>query len=85
VARASEPDCQVDFANEYLGGGVLGQGCVQEEILFVIYPECLVGLLLCERMAANEALVIRGVERFSNYTGYASTFMWTSAFTDSSV
>jgi poly(ADP-ribose) glycohydrolase len=27
---------QVDFANRYIGGGVLGNGCVQEEIRFLI-------------------------------------------------
>ncbi|MES1916330.1 MAG: hypothetical protein MHM6MM_008158, partial [Cercozoa sp. M6MM] len=31
---------QVDFANRYLGGGVLGHGAVQEEIMFVCTPEC---------------------------------------------
>lgn len=28
----------VDFANKKLGGGVLRNGCVQEEILFAIFP-----------------------------------------------
>ena len=31
----------VDFANKYLGGGVMGRGYVQEEVLFVDYPELL--------------------------------------------
>ena len=34
---------KADFANCWLGGGVLGSGCVQEEIMFVLYPELLVG------------------------------------------
>jgi hypothetical protein len=34
---------KADFANCCLGGGVLGTGCVQEEIMFVLYPELLVG------------------------------------------
>lgn len=38
----------VDFANKSLGGGVLGNGAVQEEILFVIFPECLVSKIICE-------------------------------------
>ncbi len=33
---------QVDFANAFVGGGVLGNGCVQEEIRFIICPELLV-------------------------------------------
>jgi poly(ADP-ribose) glycohydrolase len=28
----------VDFANKHIGGGVLKNGCVQEEILFVTHP-----------------------------------------------
>jgi hypothetical protein len=28
----------VDFANKYVGGGVLGHGAVQEEILMSIFP-----------------------------------------------
>ena len=27
---------QADFANKFLGGGVLNEGCVQEEIRFLI-------------------------------------------------
>lgn len=30
---------RVDFANEYIGGGTLGFGCVQEEIMFASFPE----------------------------------------------
>eukprot|EP01105_Mastigella_eilhardi_P019127 TRINITY_DN4482_c0_g1_i1.p1 TRINITY_DN4482_c0_g1~~TRINITY_DN4482_c0_g1_i1.p1 ORF type:complete len:319 (-),score=92.93 TRINITY_DN4482_c0_g1_i1:60-1016(-) len=39
-----------DFANEFIGGGVLQGGCVQEEILFITCPECLVAMLLCSKM-----------------------------------
>jgi len=38
---------QADFANEWIGGGVLRAGCVQEEILFMEKPECLIALLVC--------------------------------------
>ena len=38
---------QLDFANKYVGGGVLGNGCVQEEIRFLICPELIVSCLLC--------------------------------------
>lgn len=51
-------------------------GCVQEEIRFVISPECLVSMLLCERMRSSEAIVIRGVEVFSETTGYGRTFKY---------
>ena len=51
---------QVDFANKYIGGGVLGEGCVQEEIRFVICPELIVSILLTEVLDHNEAVVITG-------------------------
>lgn len=35
---------KVDFANKYLGGGVLTRGCVQEEITFTICPELICGM-----------------------------------------
>jgi hypothetical protein len=71
-----------DFANEFIGGGVLGSGCVQEEILFVIKPECLVSMLFCEEMAPTEAIMIRGAERFSSYKGYAWNFKFDGPYED---
>lgn len=67
---------QVDFANKYLGGGVLNYGCVQEEIRFVICPELLCSRLFTEYLDDNECVTIMGVERFNYYNGYASTFEW---------
>lgn len=40
--------------------GVLHAGCVQEEIRFCISPECLVSLLVCDRMAEDEAILLVG-------------------------
>lgn len=51
---------QADFANRYIGGGVLVGGCVQEEIAFAEAPELVVTLLFCTYMRDVEALV--GVE-----------------------
>lgn len=73
---------QMDFANKYLGGGVLNHGCVQEEIRFIICPELLVSMLFCEVMDENEAIVIKGCERFSSYKGYANTFEWSGDYVD---
>jgi poly(ADP-ribose) glycohydrolase len=60
-----------DFANMFLGGGVLSGGCVQEEIRFSICPELCVAMLICPCMLENEAIHIVGAEQFSMYTGYA--------------
>ena len=73
---------QIDFANMYLGGGVLRSGCVQEEIRFLICPECLPGLLFSEVMDRGECIVIVGLERFSNYAGYSSTFRFAGPHDD---
>jgi poly(ADP-ribose) glycohydrolase len=37
----------IDFANKKLGGGVLKNGCVQEEVLFSIFPEAIVSKIIC--------------------------------------
>ncbi|KAG0579667.1 hypothetical protein KC19_4G115200 [Ceratodon purpureus] len=77
-------DClQVDFANKMLGGGALGDGCVQEEIRFMINPELAAGMVFLPVMAANESIEIVGAERYSCYTGYASSFRFTGDFHDS--
>lgn len=73
---------QVDFANMYIGGGVLGSGCVQEEIRFTICPELIVSMLFMERMDDEECILIRGAERFSNYKGYAWSFEWSGDHKD---
>ncbi|VVC35590.1 Hypothetical protein CINCED_3A006843 [Cinara cedri] len=73
---------QIDFANKFIGGGVLGHGCVQEEIRFLICPELLVSQLFSQQMLATEAIVITGVQRFSNYSGYADSFEWDGVHVD---
>ncbi|XP_072397640.1 poly(ADP-ribose) glycohydrolase-like [Diabrotica undecimpunctata] len=67
---------QVDFANKNVGGGVLGYGCVQEEIRFVICPELIISRLFVEQLTDLEAVVITGVQRYSNYSGYGDSFTW---------
>ncbi|CEM31300.1 unnamed protein product [Vitrella brassicaformis CCMP3155] len=60
-----------DFANAHIGGGTLGNGAVQEEILFSIEPECLVAQHLFPRpMGSTEAFMIVGSRTFSTTTGY---------------
>lgn len=50
------------FANKLVGGGVLGNGSIQEEIRYLISPECLVSVLLFEELQDLEALVIKGAQ-----------------------
>lgn len=82
IEDQSDNALEVDFANKYLGGGALNRGCVQEEIRFMINPELIAGMLFLARMDDNEAIEIVGAERFSCYTGYASSFRFTGDYID---
>ncbi|XP_067673402.1 poly(ADP-ribose) glycohydrolase-like [Haliotis asinina] len=73
---------QVDFANKYIGGGVLGMGAVQEEIRFLICPEMIITRLFTEVLDKNESLIMLGCEQFSKYEGYADTFTWDGDYQD---
>lgn len=73
---------QVDFANKFLGGGVLGLGCVQEEIRFVLCPELICTRLFTHYLEKSEALIITGCEQYNLGTGYASSFEWSGSITD---
>lgn len=71
----------VDFANRDLMVHRIIPSATQEEILFSCAPACLIGLLICERMTEQEIIVIRGVRRFVDYTGYLSTFRFAGPHT----
>ena len=73
---------EVDFANRFIGGGVLRQDTLQEEIRFLMSPECLVSLLICEKMHDNEVIYIFGTRKYINCKGYAKTFEFDSINTD---
>lgn len=75
---------EVDFANRYLGGGVLGYGCVQEEIRFAVAPELLVAMIVSPRMRDDEAIVLHGSERFSRTRGYATSLEYAGRMLDPS-
>ncbi|RHY03253.1 hypothetical protein DYB36_008236 [Aphanomyces astaci] len=64
---------QVDFANKFAGGGVLGHGCVQEEIRFLMNPECLVACLLTEVLGTRSIPSVSGI-LFENKCDYTTWF-----------
>ena len=74
---------QADFANEFIGGGVLRSGLVQEEIRFTICPELITAMLFCEAMQDMEAISVIGVEQFSCYSGYGDSFRFEGRMKDS--
>ena len=65
-----------------MGGGVLGQGCVQEEIRFITCPELILSRLFTERLGDTEVLVVTGFECFSKYDGYGSSFKFNGPHKD---
>ncbi|GFO50721.1 poly(ADP-ribose) glycohydrolase, partial [Plakobranchus ocellatus] len=73
---------QADFANKYVGGGVLGNGLVQEEIRFVICPEMILSRLFTQVLQDNEVLIMTGCERFNDYSGYSDSFAYTGNYND---
>ena len=64
----------VDFANMHLGGGVLTNGAVQEEIMMMAFPEMLAARLVCPPMGDNEAIIIYGARRMVLTKGYSDGF-----------
>ncbi|CAE7615338.1 abcB1 [Symbiodinium natans] len=63
---------QADFANQYIGGGVLSGGGTQEECMFLEFPELLASIYLVERMLPHEAVEIVGA-RTTTAFGIART------------
>ena len=61
---------QVDFANKDVGGSVLTDGMVAEEIMLLCSPELIVTRLFCETLRTREVLKVEGFTRFSSYSGY---------------
>lgn len=59
----------VDFANKSIGGGTLRGGAVQEELLFLTHPELILSkLFMPTAMQSDEAVVITGSIKMSDYT-----------------
>jgi O-acetyl-ADP-ribose deacetylase (regulator of RNase III) len=63
---------EVDFANPYPGGGILGKGALQEEIRFAQCPELIVCRLLIKRMGDEQAVHATGFRQFNDTSGYSS-------------
>lgn len=82
AAEVYRSELLIDFANRYIGGGVLNEGAVQEEIMFLKFVEPLVSLVFTEELRENEALLITGCQLFNETAGYSKKFSWVSNFAD---
>lgn len=56
---------------------------MQEEILFLIYPEMILSMLVFDALKNNQAILFKGVRRYSRYTGYASSFKYDGEYKNS--
>ncbi|CBZ52721.1 hypothetical protein NCLIV_025100 [Neospora caninum Liverpool] len=74
IDSAVDLELMADFANQWIGGGALYRGCVQEEIFFATHPELLLLRLFQQRLAVNESCAMSGAMKFSRHSGYAESF-----------
>jgi len=78
--------CQVNFADPYPGGTLPSShgDIVQEEILFLVYPELFITCILVPRIDHRESIIVSGLTRTNKYKGYQWTFSYNGDFdTDS--
>lgn len=65
---------QAIFANRVIGGSILWEGCLQEEIRMTVSPELIVCRVFVEHMEDNECVVVKGAAQFNSYQGYDNKF-----------
>lgn len=70
----SPADLHAEFANAYIGGGVMTGDFAMEEILFLVKPELMVAMALANRMPDTEAICVSGALQYSLVSGYGSSF-----------
>jgi poly(ADP-ribose) glycohydrolase len=64
----------VDFADSKIGGGILRNGCVQEEIMFCMFPEMIILKVICEKLDDEDAVIVYGARKYSKTIGYSDSF-----------
>eukprot|EP00931_Biecheleriopsis_adriatica_P029192 TRINITY_DN17367_c4_g1_i1.p1 TRINITY_DN17367_c4_g1~~TRINITY_DN17367_c4_g1_i1.p1 ORF type:complete len:261 (-),score=43.91 TRINITY_DN17367_c4_g1_i1:536-1318(-) len=75
-----DADAFVNFANPTFGFGHFIGSCTQEEIMQMCCPEFNMGMLHLGYLSESEVVVVKGVRRFSLYTGYGSSFKHAGAW-----
>lgn len=70
----SPADLHVEFANAFIGGGVMTGDAAMEETLFLVKPELMVAMALENRMVDEEAICISGASKYSQTSGFGQSF-----------
>lgn len=65
-------------SSEYIGADMFEKTITSEEIVLLTRPECLLAVLLCPKLVDNEAIVVFGAEKMSQYTGYGTNVRFVS-------
>ena len=76
----SSADVHAEFANAFIGGGVMTGDFAMEEILFLVKPELMVAMALQNRMADTEAIRVSGALQYSLVSGYGSSFEFAGGY-----
>jgi poly(ADP-ribose) glycohydrolase len=80
--EACKADLHAEFANAFIGGGVMTGDFAMEEILFLIKPELMVAMAIENRMADTEVICISGALQYSLVTGFGSSFEFAGDYND---
>ena len=67
-------DVHSEFANAYVGGGVLSGDAAMEETLFLVKPELMVAMALNGRMVDREVIAVSGAIQYSCTDGFGQSF-----------
>ena len=70
----SPADVHAEFANAFIGGGVMTGDFAMEEILFLVKPELMVAMAIQNRMCDTEVICVSGALQYSLVSGYGSSF-----------
>ena len=72
----SAADVHAEFANAFVGGGVMTGDFAMEEILFLVKPELLVAMALQNRMCDGEAVCVHGARQYVQPLSRADVHTW---------
>ena len=72
----SPAEVHAEFANGFVGGGVMTGDCAMEELLFLVKPELMVCMAIQNRMSDTEAICVSGALQYSLVRGYGSSFVF---------
>ena len=67
-------EVHVEFANAFVGGGVMTGDAAMEETLFLVKPELMVAMAIENRMVDEEAIRISGALQYSKTKGFGQDF-----------